>query len=83
MACAPVRRDNLRALARGLSTVQADILCSILLVPYFACYGVFRAKDWVPEDCGTILFIIFIVFCLCFCSKSLKLITLVTFTILN
>ena len=81
--CAPVRRDNLRALACGSSTVQADILCSILRVPYFARYGIFPAKDWVSEDSGTILFINFIVFCLCFCSKSLKLITLVTFTILN
>ena len=30
--CPPVRRDNLRALASGLSTVQADKPCSVLLV---------------------------------------------------
>ena len=29
MVCAPVRRDNPRALARGLSTVQAHKPCSI------------------------------------------------------
>ena len=33
MVCAPVRRDNPRAIARGLSTVQAHKLCSISLVP--------------------------------------------------
>ena len=33
MVCAPVRRDNPRALARGLSTVQAHKPCSISLVP--------------------------------------------------
>ena len=33
MVCAPVRRDNPRALARGLSTVQAHKSCSISLVP--------------------------------------------------
>ena len=52
MVCAPVRRDNPRVLARGLSTVQAHKLCSISLVPqktsvYLAHYGVSRAKDWV------------------------------------
>ena len=35
MGCAPVRRDNLRALARGLSTVQAHKPCSISLVPQY------------------------------------------------
>ena len=33
MVCAPVRRDNLRALARGLSMVKAHKPCSISLVP--------------------------------------------------
>ena len=33
MVCVPVRRDNPRALARGLSTVQAHKPCSISLVP--------------------------------------------------
>ena len=32
MVCASVRRDNPRALARGLSTVQAHKPCSILHV---------------------------------------------------
>ena len=35
MVCAPVRRDNTRALARGLSTVQAQKPCSISLVPWY------------------------------------------------
>ena len=34
MVCAPVRRDNPRALARGLSTVLAHKPCSISLVPH-------------------------------------------------
>ena len=60
MVCAPVRRDNPRALARGLLTVQAHKPCSIML--YLTCtmissvdlahYGVFRSKDWVSVDCG-------------------------------
>ena len=33
MVCAPVRRDNPRALASGLSTVQADKPCAVSLVP--------------------------------------------------
>ena len=33
MVCAPVWRDNPRALARGLSIVQAHKPCSISLVP--------------------------------------------------
>ena len=48
MVCAPVRRDNPRALARGLSTVQAQKPCSVLLVPRpcvdLAQYGVSLAK---------------------------------------
>ena len=54
MVCAPVRRDNPRALARGLSTVQAHKPCSISSVD-LAHYGVSRAKDWVSVDCGTSL----------------------------
>ena len=58
MVCAPVRRDNPRALARGLSTVHANKPCSISLSTMIfsvdlACYGVSRAKDWVSVDCGT------------------------------
>ena len=33
MVCAPVQRDNPRALVRGLSTVQVLKPCSISLVP--------------------------------------------------
>ena len=59
MVCAPVRRDNPRALARGLSTVQAHKPCSISLVPLshtmisgvdLEHYRVSRAKDWVSVD---------------------------------
>ena len=42
MVCAPVRRDNPRALARGLSTVQTN---------HARHYGVSRAKDWVSVNC--------------------------------
>ena len=68
MVCAPVRRDNPRALAMGISTVQAHKPCSVSLVPqyltmlYLTCttiisvdlahYGVSRAIDWVSVDCG-------------------------------
>ena len=55
MVCAPVRRDNPRALARGLSTVQAHKPCSISLTSVdLAHYRVSRAKDWISVDCGTI-----------------------------
>ena len=52
MVCAAVRRDNPRALARGLSTVQAHNPCSIPSVD-LAHYGVSQAKNWVSVDCGT------------------------------
>ena len=65
MVCAPVPRDNPRALARGLSTIQAHKPCSIsnhalsltcttITSVDLAHYGVSRAKDWVSVDCGTI-----------------------------
>ena len=58
MVCAPVRRDNPRALARGLSTGQAHKPCSISLVTItsvdLAHYGVPRVRDWVSVDCDTI-----------------------------
>ena len=56
MVCALVRRDNLRALARGLSTVKAQRPRSTSLVYHdmdLAHYGVSRAKDWVFAVCGT------------------------------
>ena len=37
MICVPVRRDNPRALARGLSTVQAHKPCSISLYNGIQC----------------------------------------------
>ena len=59
MICAPVRRNNPRALARGLSTVQAHKPCSISRTMIssvdLAHYGVSRAKYWVSVDCGTSL----------------------------
>ena len=45
MVCSPVRRDNPRALASGLSTVQADKPCSIVPSVDLARYWVFHAKD--------------------------------------
>ena len=59
MVCAPVRRDNPRALARGLSIVQAHKLCSTYLTCTMissvdlAHYIVSRAKDKVSVNCGT------------------------------
>ena len=53
MVFAPVRRDNPRALARGLSTVQAHKPCSMMTRVDLAHYGISRVKDWVPVDCGT------------------------------
>ena len=66
MVCAPVRRDNHRALARGLSTVQARknmlcLTCSMISSVDLAHYGLSRVKDWVSGDCGTICFR----FCFC------------------
>ena len=56
--CAPLRRDNPRALARGLSTVQAPqtmlyLTCTTITSEDLAHYGVSRAKDWVSVKCGT------------------------------
>ena len=66
MVCAPVRRDNPRALARGLSlrtgaqtmlyhTAQTMLYhtCTMISSKDLAYYGVSRAKDWVSVDCGT------------------------------
>ena len=58
MVGAPVRRDNPRALARGLSTVQAHkpcyVSCTTISSVDFAQYRVSLAKDWVSVECGTI-----------------------------
>ena len=53
MVCAPVRRDNPRALARGLSIVQAHKPCTTITSVDLAHYGASRAKDWVSVDYGT------------------------------
>ena len=49
MVCAPVRKDNPRALASGLSTVQADKPCSMISSVALACYRVFGAKGIVGQ----------------------------------
>ena len=45
MVCAPVRRDNLRASASGLSTAQAHKSCSMISIVDLARYGIYHAKD--------------------------------------
>ena len=60
MVCAPVRRDNPRALARGLSLrtgaqTMLYLTCTTITSVDLAYYGVSRAKDWVSVDCGTML----------------------------
>ena len=59
MVCAPVRRDNPRALARGLSLrtgaqTMLYLTCTTITSVDLAHYGVSRAKDWVSVHCGTI-----------------------------
>ena len=46
MVCAPVRRDNPRALALYLT-------CTTITSVDLAHYGVSRAKNWVSVDRGT------------------------------
>ena len=62
MVCAPVRRDNPQALARGLSTYRRTNHALSHLYHGNQCnqcrlahYGVSRDKDWVSVDCGTSL----------------------------
>ena len=55
MVCAHVRRDNPRALARGLSVVQAHKPCSYLTCTTIssvdlAQYDVSLAIDWVSVE---------------------------------
>ena len=60
MVCAPVRRDNPRALAKGLSTVQAHNPCCISLVPSYPVdtlhiteYLVLKIGYlWIVVQCG-------------------------------
>ena len=58
MVCAPVRRDNPRALAKGIidhTSVQTMfyLTCTTITSVDLAHNGVSRAKDWVSVDCGT------------------------------
>ena len=54
MVCAPVWRDNPRAKAWGLLTVQAhNLTCTMISRVDLAHYGESHAKDWVSVDCGT------------------------------
>ena len=57
MVCAPVRKENARALAWGLPTVQAhkpcSLTCTIISSVELAHYRVSCAKDWVSVNCGT------------------------------
>ena len=58
MVCAPVRRDNPRALARGLSLstgaqTMLYLTCTTISSVNLAQYGVSLAKDWVSVECGT------------------------------
>ena len=59
MVCAPVRRDNPLAEARGLSLrtgaqTMLYLTCTIISSVDVAHYGVSCAKNWVSVDCGTI-----------------------------
>ena len=58
MVCTPLRRDNPRALASGLSNVQAHITmlyftCAMISSVDLAKHRVSRAKHLVSVDCGT------------------------------
>ena len=57
MVCAPVRRDNPRALARGLSQTVLYLTCTTIISVDLAHYGVSRAKDLSSVDCGTIPYV--------------------------
>ena len=57
MVCAPVRRDNPLAKARGLSLrtgaqTMLYLTCTMICRVDLAQYGVSRAKDLVSVDCG-------------------------------
>ena len=83
MVCAPVRRDNPLAKARGLSLrtgaqAMLYLTCTMISSVDLGHYEVSRAKDWVSVDCGTILikhrsvyysleFLFFILFTYCSC----------------
>ena len=52
MVCAPVRRDNPRALALVRQTMLY-VTCTMISSVDLTHYGVSHAKDWVFVDCGT------------------------------
>ena len=57
MVCAPVRRDNPRALARGIinrtdAQAMLYLTCITITCVDLEHYGESRAKDWVSVDCG-------------------------------
>ena len=59
MVCAPVRRDNPRGLARGLSLrtgaeTMLYLTCTTVSSVDLAQYGVSPAKNWVYVECGLI-----------------------------
>ena len=59
MVCAPVRRDNPRALSEGIidrtgTQTMLYLTCTMICNVDLAHYGISRAKDWVSVDCGTI-----------------------------
>ena len=51
MGCPPLRRDNSRALASGLLTVQEDLTCSMIPSVDLERYGVYCAKIKTCENC--------------------------------
>ena len=64
MVCAPVRRDNPLAKARGLSLrtgaqTMLYLTCTTITSIDLAHYGVFHVKDWVPVDFCTFHFDLF------------------------
>ena len=64
MVCAPVRRDNPLAKARGLSLrtgaqTMLYLTCTTITSVDLAHYGIYRAKNWVSVNCGTSLFVHF------------------------
>ena len=56
MVCAPVRRDNHRALIIDHTGAQTMLTCTTITSVDLAHHEVSRAKDWkdwVSVDCGT------------------------------
>ena len=58
MVCAPVQRDNPRALAKGIidrtgAQTMLYLTCTTISSADLAQYGVSLANDWVSVECGT------------------------------